>query len=86
MRVPLTSRSRLGGAIAEAGINSFIFRNQSKEKRISFLEGYSSVGLSVSTGAEFGVAGICVSVLGLGFSVGRKTGFSIPFREFSLNF
>ena len=44
------------------------------------------LGLNASTGAELGPAGASVSFLGFGISVGRKTGFSFPFVEFSLNF
>ncbi len=44
------------------------------------------VGLNVSTGAELGPAGASVSFLGFGVSVGRKTGISFPFGEFSFNF
>ena len=44
------------------------------------------LGLSASTGAEIGPAGVSFSFLGLGASVGRKTGISTPFGEFSFNF
>ena len=112
----------LGGAIAEADVNSAIFRSQAKDGSVSFLEGSlgggagvglggvkakvdakidavhakaklsddvsvdARLGLNASTGAEIGPAGVSASFLGFGASVGRKTGISTPFGEFSFNF
>ena len=44
------------------------------------------LGLSASTGIDVGTAGVSLSFLGFGVSVGSRTGISTPFGEISFNF
>ena len=46
----------------------------------------SALGLNASTGFEAGSGGVRASVLGVGVSLGRTTGISLPFGRFNVKF
>ena len=67
-------------AMVEAGVDAVA-------SSIEFGEGQAveaALGVNANTGAEIGVDGVSASFLGVGFSIGRTTGISLPFGRFNI--